>query len=416
MSENIECKVCGSESLGVFMDFGKMPVTNSYPTKEVIEKGEEYMWNMAVGFCEDCKMVQLTEFVPYDKYIVPDEQGKTEYAFHSSLSKVMTQHFERFAEEVEERFLSSGQRVADIGGNDGIMLKAFSYDVLPLNIEPSSNVAEESRKKGIETVEEFFSPGLARRLVKEKGRFGAVTSSNVILNIHNLNGVASGVEIMLDKEGVFVMQDPYIGQIIGDTAYDQIYDEHAWFFSLISVNNLFNRYGMEVFDSELQPVHGGSMRMFIARQGDYQRTERCQGQMDAEIIQGWNTSKPYTEFAKRAEEKRDKLKGLLGKLKSDGKRIVGYAAASKGTVILNYAGIGPETVDYVSDSTPDKQGKYVPGVHIPIVSPKHFRKDNPDFALLGARNHAKEIIGKELGFINRGGKFIVPLPEPRILE
>ena len=131
MGENIECKVCGSDSLQKFIDFGKMPVSNSYPTKEVIEKGEEYMWDMAVGVCGECKMVQLTEFVPYEKYIVPDEQGRTEYAFHSSLSSVMTQHFAEFAYEMQNRFLSPGQRVADIGGNDGIMLQAYDYNFIP---------------------------------------------------------------------------------------------------------------------------------------------------------------------------------------------------------------------------------------------------------------------------------------------
>ena len=269
-----KCRVCSSKSLEEFIDFGKMPVSNNYPSKETLES--EYKWNMKVGFCHNCNMTQLTEFVPYDKYIVPDKNGKTQYAFYSSLSAAMTKHFAGFAHGLQDRFLKPrpdlSRRVADIGGNDGIMLQAYDKSFIPLNIEPSSNVAQQAREKGIESIEEFFTPELARRLVAEKGKFGAISSSNVILNIHDLNGVVEGVKTMLDKGGVFAMQDPYLGCILADTAYDQIYDEHVWYFSVNSLQNLFNRHGMEVFDARLQPVHGGSMRIFAAKKGDYKKT------------------------------------------------------------------------------------------------------------------------------------------------
>lgn len=407
------CRACSSSGLEVFMDFGKMPISNNYPNAATLK--EEFKWDMRLGFCRDCHMVQLTNFVPYELYIIPDEEGKTQYAFHSSLSKAMTQHFAEFARELQTRFLKPGQRVADIGGNDGVMLQAYDSSMKPLNIEPSSNVAAEARRKGIETVEDFFTPALARKLVGQGGRFGAISSSNVILNIHDLNGVVEGVEAMLDHKGVFAMQDPYLGAILNDNAYDQVYDEHVWYFSLGSLQNLFARHGMEVFDAKLHPVHGGSMRVFAARKGDYSQTPELRRLLEEEARAGMHTLKPYQEFAQRSAEKSRHLAELLRGLKAQGKRIVSYAAASKGTVILNYAGIGSETIDYVVDSTPDKQGRYLPGVHIPIVSPEHFRADNPDYALLGARNHAREIMAKEPEFLARGGKFIMPLPEPVVL-
>jgi len=411
--ENLNCRACSSGGLEVFIDFGKMPISNNYPTAEKLK--DEFKWNMQMGFCRDCHMVQLTNFVPYELYIIPDATGKTQYAFYSSLSKAMTKHFAEFAQELQARFLKSGQRVADIGGNDGVMLQAYDPSMRLLNIEPSSNVAQKAREKGIETLEEFFTPDLARRLVANDGRFGAISSSNVVLNIHDLNGVVEGVETMLDNKGVFAMQDPYLGEILKDNAYDQVYDEHVWYFSLGSLQNLFARHGMEVFDAKLHPVHGGSMRVFAARKGDYARTPELDRLLEEENKAGMHTLKPYQEFAQRSAEKSRQLAELLRGLKAQGKRIVSYAAASKGTVILNYAGIGPETIDYVVDSTPDKQGRYLPGVHIPIVSPEHFRADKPDYALLGARNHAREIMSKEPEFLARGGRFIMPLPEPAII-
>ena len=414
--EFLICKACNKKSLEVFIDFGKMPVSNAYHTKEEIASGKEYIWNMAVGFCHDCYMVQLTEFVPYDKYIIKNSKGKTEYAFHSSLSNAMIQHFKEFAEEMQNRFLSKGDKVAEIGGNDGIMLQSYSKDFKTLNIEPSSNVAEEAKTRGIETIVDFFTQKLAEEVVTKYGKFKVITSSNVILNIHDINEVASGVKIMLSEKGVFVMQDPYMGQILEDVAYDQIYDEHVWYPSLNSLENLFNRYGMEVFDAKLHPVHGGSMRVFIARKGDYEKTKDCKDYFNKEKERKMNTIEAYSKFAKKTKESNNNLKDLLKELKSKGKKIVGYAAASKGTVILNYAGIGPDVIDYVVDSTPDKQGKYIPGVHIPIVSPEKFKHPYPDYALLGARNHAKEISNKETDFLKMGGRFIMPLPNPRVLE
>jgi len=409
------CKVCHDVALREFIDFGHMPVANAF-LKEVDLEKPEYRYYMAVGFCESCKMTQLIETVPYDKYIIPGEDSKTHYAFFSSTSTIMEQHFAQMAREIEEKFLDYNKKVVEIGSNDGTMLKAFSDRKNVLGIEPAHNVAQVAIERGIETLTEFFSEGLAKIIVSERGKVRSVLSTNVFLNIMDIHDFMKGVNYLLDERGVFVTEDPYIGDILENGSYDQIYDEHIWYFSLHSLSNLFKMNGFEIFDAEKQEVHGGSMRVYSARRGTYEKTERFLKQLRQESEKGITEISPYLDFAKRVEENREGLVKLLKGLKSQGKRIVGYAAASKGTIVQNYCGIGPDILDYISDSTPMKQGLYTPGEHIPIVSPEIFHQDDGvDYALLGAWNHAREIMGKEQDFLRRGGKFITHLPTPRIL-
>lgn len=409
------CRICHNNNLREFIDFGQMPVANAFLRKEDLEK-QEYRYRMAVGFCEDCKMTQLIETVPYDKYIIPDEDSKTHYAFFSSTSAFMERHFAQMARGIEEKFLSDNPRVVEIGSNDGIMLKSFSDRANVLGIEPSYNVAQVAIERGIETLTEFFSEGLAKIIKSERGASRAVLSTNVFLNIMDIHDFMKGVNHLLDEKGVFVTEDPYIGDILENGSYDQIYDEHIWYFSLHSLSNLFEMHDFEIFDAEKQDVHGGSMRVYSSRKGVYEKTGRFLEQLKQESERGITAIYPYLDFAKRVEENRYELANLLKDLKSQGKRIVGYAAASKGTIVQNYCGIGPDILDYISDSTPIKQGLYTPGKHIPIVSPEIFHNDKGvDYALLGAWNHAREIMGKEQDFLKRGGKFITHLPSPRIL-
>ena len=418
VNEISQCKICHTNNLVTFISFGEMPVANAFLKKAEIENPffKEFKYEMKVGFCENCKMVQLVNIVPYEKYIVPDETGKTNYAFFSSTSKIMEQHFSEVAKEIEEKFLDKSSKVLEIGSNDGIFLKAFR-DHSVLGIEPSSNVAEVAKQQGIESIVEFFSEALARRITFERGKFKAIFSANVILNIIDLHDLLKGVNYLLEEDGVFIFEDPYIVDIIEKTSYDQIYDEHIWYFSLTSLKNLLEMHDLEIFDAERQEVHGGSMRVYVCKREKRQKTERLLRYFAEEKEKGIDTLNPYIAFTKKVEESKTELVKLLHELKSKGKKIVGYAAASKGTIVLNYCDIGKETLDYISDSTPFKQGLYSPGKHIPIVSPEVFHEDkNVNYTLLGAWNHAKEIMAKEQDFLNRGGRFIVHYPKARILE
>ncbi|MFA5020177.1 MAG: methyltransferase domain-containing protein [Candidatus Pacearchaeota archaeon] len=408
------CKVCKFPSLVKFISFGKMPAANAFLKENELDK-EEFKYDMEVGFCKNCKMVQLVNLIPYDKYIVPDETGKTNYAYFSSTSSVMEKHFAQLAGEVELRFLEPNSKVMDIGSNDGIMLKAFKSNKV-LGVEPSNNVAEVARLKGIETITDFFTEYLADRILREKGKFKAILSTNVFLNVIDIHSFMRGVVKLLEDKGVFITEDPYIPDILEKTSYDQVYDEHIWYFSIASLNNLYSMYGMELFDAEHQEVHGGSMRYYACRKGAYPKTARLKEYIEKEKQLGIETIEPYKKFSDRVTQSKYELKSLLNNLKSQGKKIVGYGAASKGTIVLNYCDIGKETLDYISDSTPFKQGLYSPGKKIPIVPPEFFHKDNADYALLSAWNHADEIIGKEKAFLERGGKFIVHYPKARILE
>jgi methylation protein EvaC len=410
------CKICNNTSLEEFLTFGKMPVSNAFLIKEDLDK-DEFYYNMAVGFCGECHMVQLIETVPYNKYIVPDDEGKTNYAFFSSTSNFMEEHFDDLAHEVENRFLLNNQRVLEIGSNDGIMLKAFTNREKVLGIEPSANVAEIAQKQGIESKVDFFSEGLAERIIKEKGKFRAVLSTNVTLNIMDLHDFMKGIYKIIDDKGVFITEDPYLPSILDNNSYDQIYDEHIWLFSLSSLSNLYNMHNMEIFDAEKQDVHGGSMRVFSCKKGAYDKTPRLQSYLEIERETKIDSIDPYLDFTRNVEINRQKLSALVRGLKNQGKKLVGYAAAAKGTIVQNYSNLGPDVLDYISDSTPFKQGLYTPGKHIPIVSPDVFHKDKEvNYAVLFAWNHAKEIMAKEKEFLKRGGKFIVHHPEPRILE
>lgn len=414
----IECKVCNNKTIEEFINFGNMPAANAFLKKENLDK-PEYTYKMVVGFCHSCYMTQLINIVPYDKYIIPDEIGKTNYAFFSSTSSLMEKHFSNLAKEVENRFLEGNKKVIEIGSNDGILLKSFKNRKEVLGIEPSYNVAQIARKQNIETIVDFFSQDLARKIAKEK-KARAIISTNVFLNIIDIPDFIKGVQELLDEKGVFITEDPYLLDILEKNSYDQIYDEHIWYFSLSSLSKLFSMYDMEIFDAEKQEAHGGSMRIYTTRKNTYEKSERLKNYLEEEKQKEINTIKPYLEFADRVEKNKEKFVSLIRNIKNNGKKIVGYAAASKGTIVQNYCNFGPEIIDYVSDSTHYKQGLYTPGKHIPIVSPEKFHDDvnnnKVDYAILFAWNHAEEIMEKEKEFLKRGGRFIVHLPEPKILE
>ncbi|PIN90854.1 hypothetical protein COU60_00735 [Candidatus Pacearchaeota archaeon CG10_big_fil_rev_8_21_14_0_10_34_76] len=414
-TERLTCKACSEHSIIKFISFGEMPIANAFLKKSDLNKNE-FKYNMEVGFCENCKMVQLVETPPYDKYIVPDETGKTNYAFFSSTSKFMEDHFAELAREVEIKFLTDSSKVVEIGSNDGIMLKSFKNNKV-LGIEPSANVAEVAQKQGIDTIVDFFTRQLASRVAGQKGKFKVALTTNVFLNIIDINDFLEGITEILEEDGVFITEDPYLMDILEKTSYDQIYDEHIWYFSLTSLSNILRKHNLEIFDAEKQWTHGGSMRVFISRVGKYRKTERLFSYLEEERNRGIESLQTYLDFARNVEKSKLELQNLVKSLKSQGKKIVGYAAASKGTIVLNYCNIGTETIDYISDSTPFKQGTYSPGKHIPIVSPEVFHEDKTvDYALLSAWNHADEIMQKEQDFVNRGGRFIVHYPEARILE
>ena len=391
------------------MSFGKMPIANGFLTAN--QFAEEYFFELKVAFCPKCTMVQLTEQVDRERMF------HDEYAFFSSTSTRMARHFSEFAAAVIEDYLPAADPfVVEIGSNDGIMLQNFAQaNIRHLGIEPSANVAAVARSKGINTVCEFFDEELARRIVAEYGQADAFLGANVMCHLPYLHSVAAGIKILLKPAGVLVFEDPYLGDIVEKTSYDQIYDEHAFYFSVASISNLFEQHGLEVVDVIPQNVHGGSMRYVIAHKGARQPSAAVAAQRAKESKMGLGESATYETLRRNIERSRDDLMKLLRDLKSQGKRVVGYGATSKSTTVTNYCGITPDLIKFISDTTPVKQGKLSPGAHIPVRPHQEFADHYPDYALLFAWNHGDEIVEKETDFQQAGGKWIVYVPEVKVL-
>jgi len=304
----------------------------------------------------------------------------------------------------------------ELGCNDGIMLKNFAErGIRHLGIEPSLNVAAEANKHGICTLSDFFSEQLAESVVKEHGKVDAFLAANVMCHIPDIVGVVKGICKVLKPTGVVMFEDPYLGDVVAKTSYDQIYDEHVFLFSALSIQYLFSLHGMDLIDVLPQKTHGGSMRYVLAHQGAYPVKNSVTELISRERAQGLDRLSTFRTFGANVEQSKRSLLILLKELKSQGKRVAGYGATSKSTTILNYCGIGPDLIEYISDTTPIKQGKFTPGMHIPVVPYETFKGTPPDYAVLFAWNHAEEIMAKEKDFIAAGGKWIVYVPEVRVL-
>jgi len=387
-----------------------MPIANGFLTPD--EFPNEYFFDLAAAFCPTCLMVQLVE--------QPDRERMfhDHYAFFSSTSSGMARHFERFAQSVRARHLEAPDPcVVEIGSNDGILLRHFAAaGIRHLGVEPSANVARRAEELGVRSISEFFDDRLADRIVAEMGRADVVLAANVLCHVPDLHSVARGVERLLAPNGALIFEDPYLGDIVARNAYDQIYDEHAWYFSVTSLTWLFERHGLEIVDVEPQPVHGGSMRYVVARKGARRPSEAVAAARAAEEKLGLGRVETFRAFARRIARSRDRLRDVLHQARAEGRRVVGYAATSKSTTVINYCGITPDLVEFISDTTPIKQGRYSPGMHIPVRQPREFEADYPAFALLFGWNHAAEILAKERAFTAAGGRWIVYVPEVTVLD
>ncbi|MBI4801975.1 MAG: class I SAM-dependent methyltransferase [Elusimicrobia bacterium] len=403
-----KCLICKTE-IAPFMSFGKMPIANGFLPPEQFK--DEPFFKLDAAFCDNCKMAQLTELVDRDKMFHEN------YAFYSSTSAGMAEHFKEFAKLVKSSYLPKKKPfVVEIGSNDGILLRHFASAAINyLGIEPSANVAKAAGDNGINTVCEFFEEKSAARIAAEHGKADAFLGANVMCHIPYIHSVLNGIDALLKPEGVVIFEDPYLGDILEKTSYDQIYDEHAFYFAARSVSYLFERHGFELADVMPQDVHGGSMRYVLARKGTRKVSDAVPALLKKEEALGIGRPDTYERFRTNVEASRTELVKLLKEMQQAKKSVAGYAATSKSTTVLNYCGIGPDLVEYISDTTPIKQGKYSPGMHIPIRPYDDFKEKYPDYALLFGWNHAREIMEKERDFRRAGGKWIVYVPRVQVL-
>jgi len=398
------CRV-SKKPLTITNDFGKQPLGNGFLDNK--KKNSEYFYHMKTGFCEESKMFQLA------KQPDPKKMFHKDYAFFSGTSKSMTKHFENFYNSViNSRYCPSNPFIVELGCNDGILIKNFkNNNYKHLGVEPSRNVANFSKKIGINIMNDFFNSKSSKKIEKKNGKADFILAANVMCHIPNIVETSKAIESLLSQNGVLIFEEPYLGDVIRKNSYDQIYDEHVFLFSGLSVENLFNKVDMEIVDLIPQITHGGSMRYVVAKKNRYIKTENVKKILNKEIKQGLDKTSTFKKFDINIKKSKKKFLKLLLKLKKQNKRISGYAATSKSTTILNYCGIDKKLIDCIYDTTPNKIGKLTPGMHIPVKNYKLFNKDYPDYAVLFAWNHSIEILKKEKEFSKKGKKWIFFVPK-----
>ncbi|GAA5062181.1 class I SAM-dependent methyltransferase [Thermocatellispora tengchongensis] len=391
------------------MDFGQQPLANAF--REVGQTDDEFFFRLAVGLCGSCTMVQLVEEVPRIRMF------HDAYPYHSSGSSVMRKHFDATARHFLETELTGHDPfIVELGCNDGIMLKAVAEEgVRHLGVEPCGGVAELAKAAGVRVISEFFQDSTAAGIRAADGPADVIFAANTISHIPYMESILSGVDRLLKPDGIFVFEDPYLGDIVRRSAFDQIYDEHFYFFTARSVRAMAERHGFALVDVERLPVHGGEVRYTLARQGARHPTASVAELLAEEEELGLGRMETLRGFAANVRKNRDDLVALLTDLRAQGRTVIGYGAAAKSATVTNYCGIGPDLVAYVTDSTAAKQGRLTPGSHLPVRPPSAFSDPYPDYALLFAWNHAEEIMAKERAFHEAGGKWILWVPEVRIV-
>ena len=402
------CRSCGHSELETVLDLGLSPLANNLVTANELGSADE-RFPLETVFCERCALVQIT-------VTVPPEILFRHYRYFSSVSETLVRHARGLVDSVlTSRPLDSESLVLEIASNDGYLLKNYVEKGIPvLGVDPAENIAEVARGRGVPTLAEFFSSTLARQLASEGKTADVVHANNVLAHVADTNGFVEGIRTILKPTGVAVIEVPYVRDLIEKCEFDTIYHEHLCYFSVSSLRSLFLRHGLALVGAERVSIHGGSLRVWIAHEEHAQVAVGVEELLAQERRGGVDRYPFYQDFGQRVQRLRSDVRSLVTQLHGEGRRLWGYGAAAKATVLLNYFDIGAEVLECVADLSPHKQGCLIPGVRIPIVSPDRLSED-PDYLLLLAWNFADEIMGQQSAYRARGGKFIIPVPELRIV-
>ena len=402
------CRLCAGVLTKV-LDLGRQPVSNAFVRPD--DNVSVPFYQLEVGLCASCAMVQQLNEVP------PNEMYRVDYPYRASGSALIRRHGEDVARHIIQSCGDSRDRfVVEIGCNDGVMLKAVSNaGMRHLGVDPAAKAAEVARGHGINVRTDFFNESTAAEIRDEHGPADIIYSANTISHISYLDSIFRGVDSLLAPNGLFIVEDRYLADILKCVYFDQIYDEHIYLFSIRSVRAAAARFGLELIDAQHLPLHGGSIRYTIARAGTKTPTANVSKFLEQENVEGLAEEPTFARFSAQIERIRTDLVGLLRDLRSEGRSVVGYGATSRSATVLNYCHIGPELVAMVCDSTPEKQHCLTPGSNIPVRSPEAFSDPYPDYALLFAWNHAEEIMAKERLFHDRGGRWILYAPNVHIV-
>ena len=407
----INCRLCKSKNLKKILDLGKTPPANSFLKKSQLKQKEDF-FPLRVNFCTNCSQLQLS-------HVVSPEILFRHYVWVSSTSPVTVAHFEEYANSVFKNLkLKKGALVVEMGSNDGVLLKPFKkLGARVLGVDPARNVASRATREGILTLPHFFDIKIAKQIVKKYGKAKVIAANNVFAHINDLDEIINAVKLLLDKEGAFIIEAPYNIDLLEKNLFDIVYHEHLSYLAIKPLDRFFKSHGMQIFDVVKREVHGGSVRIFVKMsEAKYKISKSVKEFIDLEKRKKLSDINTYYEFAKHIEKNKISLLKLLKKLKKENKSIAGYGAPAKSTTLLHYFGIGKETIDFISDDSPFKHGLFTPGKHIPIVPPKNLYIKKPDYLLILAWNFAESIMQMQKKYKEQGGKFIVPVPEPKIYD
>jgi SAM-dependent methyltransferase len=409
-SNSSKCRFCDEPLRFTLVDLGMSPLCESYLSLEQLNHMEPF-YPLHVYVCENCYLAQLEEYVSPENIF-------TEYAYFSSYATSWLQHVERYTQAMIDRFkLNQDSFVVEVASNDGYLLQYFVQSGIPvLGIEPAKNVAKVAIEKGVPTLTEFFGVKLAQQLRDEGKQADLIAGNNVLAQVPDINDFVGGMKILLKPGGVITIEFPHLMRLMQENQFDTIYHEHFSYFSFITAEKVFSGHGITLFDVEELPTHGGSLRIYGKHEDDdhLSLTDRARELHDRELKAGFTQMECYSAFGEQVKETKRKLLNFLIGAKREGKSIAGYGAPGKGNTLLNYCGIRADFLDYTVDRNPYKQGKFLPGTHIPIYAPEKIQETKPDYLFILPWNFKDEIMEQMASIREWGGRFVVPIPEVKV--
>ena len=407
---NYQCRFCNSQLNNLFLDLGETPSANSFLKQE--DLSSEKLYPLRVFICSKCFLVQIPEI------ITPSELF-SDYAYFSSFSDTWLEHAKDYVDMMIERFhLNHSSQIIEIASNDGYLLKYFVQKGIPvLGIEPASNVAETAIKNGVPTLKKFFNTNTANKIKEKDGLADILLGNNVLAHVPDINDFIVGMKILLKPNGIITMEFPHLLQLIENTQFDTIYHEHFSYFSFITIQEIFISKGLEIFDVEEISTHGGSLRIFVKHSDNklLEIKESVESLVKKEKEYGLDNMLTYLDFSKKIENVKNKINNFLETVKSEGKSVICYGAPAKGNTLLNFCSISSNQIEYTVDRNPHKQGLFLPGSHIPIKSVTTIQETKPDYIIILPWNIKDEIMDQMKDIRTWGGKFVIPIPEVKIL-